>query len=126
MYDTGKIVPGLVILGILLTSPLWYSAASGKISYVPQPELPTAEKQCVEPAQWMRDNHMKLLDQWRTMVVRDGVDTYVASDGRQYTISLTNTCLKCHSKQKFCDQCHSYVDVTPTCWDCHNAPEGGQ
>ena len=45
-------------------------------------------------------------------------------DGKQYTMSLINTCMKCHtSKAKFCDRCHNYMAVTPDCWDCHIAPK---
>ena len=124
MYDAGKIILGLVIFVILLTSPIWYSAASGRISYVPEPKIVTEEKQCVEPAQYMRENHMHLLDEWRQTAVREGEHTYVASDGKEYEISLSDTCMKCHSnKEEFCDQCHDYTGVKPSCWDCHNAPE---
>ena len=124
MYNAGKIITGLVIFIILLTSPIWYSAASGRISYVPEPKIVTEEKQCVEPAQYMRENHMHLLDEWRQTAVREGEHTYVASDGKEYEISLSDTCMKCHSnKKEFCDQCHDYTGVQPSCWDCHNAPE---
>jgi hypothetical protein len=127
MYDAGKIIPGLVIFGVLLTSPIWYSAATGKINYVPEPQVAPGESQCVESADYMRDNHMHLLDEWRQMVVRDGEHTYVASDGQEYDISLTDTCMKCHpNKAEFCDQCHDYAGVTPNCWECHVAPEGSQ
>lgn len=125
MYDAGKIIPGLIIFVILLTSPIWYSVASGRINFVPEPQIVTEEKQCVEPTLYMRENHMHLLDEWRQMVVREGERTYIASDGKEYEISLTDTCMKCHSnKKEFCDQCHDYAGVTPNCWDCHNAPEG--
>ena len=127
MYDAGKIIPGLVIFAVLLTSPIWYSAASGKINYVPEPQIVTQEKQCVEDTQWMRDNHMQLLIEWRQLVVRDDVHTYTATDGKQYDISLTGTCMSCHpNKKEFCDQCHEYAGVSPNCWDCHNAPVEGQ
>jgi hypothetical protein len=125
MYDGGKIITGLVIFGVLLTTPIWYSIATGGISRVPEPEISTSENQCIESAQYMRDNHMDLLDQWRQMVVRDSEHIYVASDGQEYEISLTDTCMKCHpNKEEFCDQCHDYAGVQPNCWDCHNVPEG--
>jgi hypothetical protein len=125
MYDASKIIPGLVIFGVLITSPIWYSLAKGQINHVPEPEILPGETQCVESASYMADNHMHLLDKWRQMVVRDGEDTYVATDGKEYDISLTGTCLQCHSnKEEFCDRCHDYAAVTPNCWDCHNVPEG--
>jgi len=74
----------------------------------------------------MRKNHVDLLTRWRDWVVRDGDLEYVASDGKEYTMSLTQTCLECHSnKDKFCDRCHDYLRVSPRCWDCHNVPKGG-
>ncbi len=72
----------------------------------------------------MRANHMRLLNDWRDLVVREGERTYTAADGKVYEISLTGTCLKCHSnKETFCDRCHDYAGVTPSCWNCHIIPE---
>ena len=87
--------------------------------------LPTDEEQCVESAEWMKANHMDLLIDWREEVVRDGARTYTASDGKEYTKSLTDSCLDCHSpKAEFCDRCHDYVGTSPNCWNCHIDPEG--
>lgn len=100
-------------------------------AYVPEEKIITEEEQCIEPTQYMRDKHMDLLNDWKESVVRQGARTYVASDGQEYNMSLTGTCLVvCHSnKAEFCDECHSYVGtkyvrLTPDCWDCHNLPEG--
>ena len=124
MYDTGKIITGLIIFLCLITFPLWYDAIIGKTATKPEPKIVTKEKQCVEATPYMRDSHMKLLIQWRDKVVRQNMRLYKGIDGKTYTMSLTNTCLNCHSnKQQFCDQCHNYVGVTPTCWNCHIIPE---
>ncbi len=124
MYDTSKIIPGLIIFFCLVTFPIWVTAASGKIGYTPEPEIITAEEQCVEPTEWMKANHMYMLKNWRETVVRTGNRTWIASDGKEHTISLTGTCLSCHSnKVDFCDQCHDYVGGKPDCWTCHNEPE---
>ncbi|MFQ6122474.1 MAG: sulfate reduction electron transfer complex DsrMKJOP subunit DsrJ [Dehalococcoidales bacterium] len=124
MYDADKIMTGLIIFLGLITIPVWYIMASGKATYVPEPEIVTEEKQCIEATQYMRDKHMDLLDDWRKSVVREGIRTYVASDGREYNMSLSGTCMECHSnKAEFCDQCHDYAAVKPDCWDCHNPPE---
>ncbi|MFC1939331.1 sulfate reduction electron transfer complex DsrMKJOP subunit DsrJ [Chloroflexota bacterium] len=126
MYDANKIVPGIIIFFILLTSPIWFTAASGKTTYTPQPQIVTEEEECVQPTEWMRVNHMDLLIDWRETVVRTGNRTWTASDGQEYNMSLTNTCLSCHSnKADFCDQCHNYAGVSPECWNCHNLPEEG-
>jgi len=126
MYDANKIIPGLIIFFALVSFPIWVTAASGKIAYVPEPEIVTGEEQCVETAEFMRANHMDFLIDWRETVVREGHRTWVSEDGREYDMSLTNTCLDCHSnKSDFCDQCHDYVGAQPDCWTCHNEPEGG-
>jgi len=125
MYDAGKIIPGIVIFFCLISFPIWVSAASGNIDYTPELNLPADEEQCVESAEWMKANHMDLLIDWRETVVRDGFRTYTASDEKQYLISLTDTCIDCHSpKAEFCDRCHDYVAAKPNCWNCHVDPEG--
>jgi hypothetical protein len=127
LYDAGKIIAGIVIFLILITFPLWYG--KGKAVAPPDLELNTpaiqqlADKRCVEDTAFMRANHMKLLATWRDDVVRDGKRFYTASDGRTVEMSLTGSCLKCHSnKDRFCDRCHDYAGVKPTCWNCHIVP----
>ncbi len=146
MYDKGKIITGVVIGLLLLTFPMAYLAASGEGGYVPEPVLPPDEEQCVEPVEWMTDNHMRLLDEWRHTVVRGGDRIYGSSGGTEYYIGLTGLdeeemsvvrgspgmpdlksggCLQCHSnKDEFCDTCHSYVGAEPECWNCHVEEEG--
>jgi hypothetical protein len=123
MYDKGKIIGGLVIFLCLITFPAWYVAASGKADYVPKPVPPAGETKCVESTEYMKEYHMQLLQSWRDQSVRQGISKYTSSDGKTYEISLTGTCLKCHSnKTEFCDQCHAYSGVSPNCWECHNIP----
>jgi len=127
MYDARKIVPGLIIFFALIAFPLWLSAASGGINEPPELTLPANEDKCIEPVEFMRSDHMNLLIDWREEVVRRNERIYTASDGQQYTKSLTDTCLSCHSpKSEFCDRCHDYVGVQPTCWTCHVDPEAEQ
>jgi hypothetical protein len=128
MYDASKIVAGLAVFVVLATSPLWYNALSTASSEAPVLQQPTnGSTECVEATEYMRANHMDLLDQWRDTVVREDVRTYTSKAGKDYTMSLSETCLDCHSnKEQFCDACHTYSAVTPYCWDCHVIPEGGQ
>ncbi len=129
MYDTGKIVGGLAVFVVLATSPLWYNALSAAPPDRPKLQLPTnGSTECVEATEYMRANHMDLLDTWRDTVVREDVRSYTSGlSGKSYTMSLSDTCLECHSnKAQFCDACHTYSAVTPYCWDCHVIPEGGQ
>lgn len=125
MHDAGKILTGLAIFLAMLTSPIWYDAATGKASYVPEPKIVTEEKECVAPTAYMKAFHMDLLNEWRDRVVRAGERTYTAYDGKEYVMSLSNTCMDCHSnKEEFCDRCHEYSSVDPYCWNCHVEPEG--
>ncbi|MBI3600479.1 MAG: sulfate reduction electron transfer complex DsrMKJOP subunit DsrJ [Nitrospinae bacterium] len=123
MYDGNKIITGLIIFACLVTFPFLYNF--GKANAKPDPKLDTPviqqmkEKRCIETKEFMRANHMQLLDEWRE-AVRDGKRVYVNSKGENYKISLQNTCLKCHSNTKeFCDECHDYMSVKIYCWDCH-------
>ncbi len=123
MQHLGKILAGLVIFLLFITSPIWYNLAMGKADQVPQLERPAQEKNCVEDVAFMRSSHMNLLDDWRNSVVRDKNRVYVSSDGKKYEMSLSKTCTKCHANtEQFCDKCHNYLAVDPTCWQCHVQP----
>ncbi len=128
IYDGGKIIVGLIVFVGLFTFPFVYNI--GKANVMPEPKINTpainelTEKKCVESKQFMRAEHMQLLNQWRDWAVRKGERVYVNSEGKPYTISLQNTCMHCHSnKKEFCDQCHNYMAVNPYCWNCHIAPK---
>ncbi len=127
MYDSRKIIPALAIFVALITSPMWLShgrpaAPDLKIDTPAIRKL--AERRCVEPAEYMKANHMQLVDSWKDEVVRHGKREYTAGDGRVYEMSLSRTCLHCHSnKERFCDRCHEYQGVKPDCWSCHVVPK---
>jgi hypothetical protein len=74
----------------------------------------------------MTTEHMQLLDLWRHTVVRNAKREFVNPEGKTFDMSLSNTCLDCHSnKTEFCDRCHDYASVRPYCWDCHiDNPKG--
>ena len=78
------------------------------------------------PTEYMKAEHMQLLDVWRHNVVRNGERMFVNAEGKLFNMSLSNTCLDCHSnKEEFCDRCHDYASVRPYCWDCHiDNPKG--
>lgn len=122
MYDSSKVIPGIVIFLLLITIPIWYNVVTGKASYVPELEIDPAETQCVESTEYMRANHMDLLNTWRDEVVRGDSRFYTSSNGNVYEKSLTNTCMSCHTKRtEFCSKCHDYAAVKqPKCWTCHN------
>jgi len=123
MSDKGKIVTGLLVFVALVAFPFWFNM--GKAAPVPEPVLSAkakAAKVCVRDTAFMKTEHMQLLDVWRDTVVRSGQRIYVNAEGRNYNMSLSNTCLDCHdNKAEFCDRCHAYASVRPYCWDCHIA-----
>ena len=125
MDDKYKIYTGLIIFIIIATFPFWYNL--GKAAPVPEIKLSEkakAAKTCVRPIEYMKTQHMQLLDIWRDQVVREGKRLYVNNSGKAFKMSLTDTCLDCHSeKAEFCDKCHNYTSVTPYCWDCHIDPK---
>lgn len=125
MRDRAWILAGLVAFVAVVTTPFWAARLSAtNPSTGPNLVLPARQKQCIAPAAFMRSSHMKLLISWREDVVRHGNRRYIAQDGKIYDKSLTRTCLGCHSKQQFCDRCHTYSGVAePYCWNCHNEPQ---
>ena len=125
MSDKKLIIIGLVIFFIIVAFPLWYHFLfhGGKAAPAPELELTDkakAAKVCVRSTEYMTAEHMQLLDVWRESVVRKAERIYVSPDGKEYNMSLSNTCLDCHSnKAEFCDRCHNYASIRPYCWDCH-------
>ena len=99
LYNGPQIIVGLVIFLAIFTYPLW--SAMGIKAAVPDPQkVPkSVATQCVADTEYMRLSHMKLLNDWRDEVVRDGDRIYVSANGKAYNMSLTNTCLECHSSK---------------------------
>ncbi|OGR01618.1 MAG: hypothetical protein A2284_04070 [Deltaproteobacteria bacterium RIFOXYA12_FULL_61_11] len=127
MNDKGLIAGGVLVFLALITFPLWYNAFGGNTGATVRPELEKARAgtACVANTEYMTSHHMDLLDAWREQVVRQGQHRTLTEDGRTVLMSLTLTCLDCHEhKEQFCDRCHDYAGVTPTCWDCHVDPKG--
>jgi hypothetical protein len=130
MNDKKWIVLGLVIFMALFLSPFLYNVVTGaKAAAMPKVDLTEkakAAKQCVMATEYMRTEHMQLLDEWRLKVVRSGLRDFTNPEGKTFNMSLSNTCMDCHSnKADFCDRCHNYASVKPYCWDCHiENPQG--
>lgn len=125
MYHANKIIPGIIIFILVMTFPFWFNLG-GQAYSTPDLVLPEDEKYCVESVEYMRSEHMALLDQWRDHYVRDGYGDYKSTlTGEKFAVSLTKTCMDCHDdKEKFCDRCHDSASVDPYCWDCHIEPQG--
>ena len=115
-------------LGMLVAlSPL--ASAGGDGSGVPQPVIQKGKgDKCVEDTQFMRREHMEVLEHHRDETMREGIRT------KQH--SLKN-CIECHAtpdesgqrtvlgKDHFCQSCHNYAAVQIDCFQCHSSkPEG--
>jgi len=117
MYDRKFIITAALVVLVLFTSPFWLSTFGYKR---PELQLPPNEKECVESRDFMRAEHMQMLNEWRDQALRNEHRVYVAQNGKKWEISLQNTCLKCHNNtEKFCDACHISNSVYPYCWTCH-------
>ena len=125
MYDKGKVALGLCIFVVLITFPFWFNL--GKAAPVPEPKLSEkaiAAKECILPKPVMKYQHMQLLNEWRDTAVTEAKRLDVSLSGKEFNMSLSNTCLDCHTeKAEFCDTCHNYASVVPYCWDCHIDPK---
>ena len=123
MNEKILIFSGLVVFLLGASFPFWQSIDPDDF---PKVAMETKGEQCVAPAEYMRKNHMLLLNNWRDSVVRDGERFHIMPDGSRVEKSLTKTCLGCHvSKKQFCEECHTYASVKPYCWECHIVPVSG-
>lgn len=126
MRDTPFIYAALALFILLVGTPAWVSMARGTAAARPALAAPEKGTLCVAPSDYMRSSHMLLLDEWRQSAVRDGIRTYTTHTGAEVKISLSGTCLRCHgSRADFCDRCHSYAGVNPSCANCHVDPGTG-
>ena len=96
MYNAKYIIPGVLIAVAAFTSPFWLNLG-GKTYVYPEVALPTGEgkDKCIESKEWMRAEHMALLNTWRDEAIREGKREYVATDGGKRVISLQDTCMAC-------------------------------
>ncbi len=88
---------------------------------VQKPVIAQAQgEKCVEPTDFMRRNHMKVLMFRRDDTVHQGIRTPRHS---------LKGCVECHagaqsgtvagSKDDFCQSCHAYAAVSIDCFECH-------
>ncbi len=130
LYNGGKILIGLAVFVAFVGFPFYFNL--GKVNAKIEPKINTPaiqklapeDRHCVQSKDFMRAEHMQLLNDWRDSVVREGNRIYSGMNGKKYNMSLQNTCMNCHSnKKEFCDKCHNYMGVKPYCFNCHIAPK---
>lgn len=110
--------------GLMLFALLALTTGTRAHADAPKPIVEKAVKgeQCVEPTDYMRRNHMKLLTHQRRETVHEGIRT------KKYSLK---ECINCHAsketgsvtaaKDNFCVSCHSYAAVKIDCFDCHSS-----
>lgn len=126
MQKKTNIVVGILVFLLVMSAPIWMNfgkdtAASNVEVSLDTPTINALdEKKCIYDTEYMRENHMEILHQWKVQVVRDDNRVMVTPDGREFEMSLQNTCLDCHSNyDEFCEKCHDANGVDPNCWTCH-------
>ncbi len=78
LYDGGKIFIGILVFVAFAAFPFYFNI--GKVNAKPEPKVDTpaiqeweklnGKKECVESKEFMRAEHMQLLNDWRDSVVR--------------------------------------------------------
>ncbi len=126
MYNSKYVITAIILFVVVITAPFWINFGSDKYEY-PKVSLPQGPgmEECIEDVQFMRSEHMALLNEWRDEALREGNRVYVSSTGKKWEISLQNTCMECHANyDDFCKKCHDTNSVDPYCWSCHIQPQG--
>lgn len=126
MYNAKLIIPGIIIFVLVFSSPFWLGWIGQDYTKTGVTLSPIAKQQqtCIEDTEFMRAQHMRLLDEWRDQALRQENRVYVSAlNGKKYLISLQNTCVACHTNYtEFCEKCHIANSVYPYCWTCHIIP----
>ena len=112
---------GLVVMASAAESERIATAAAGR---VPVPTIPMADADsCVEDTDFMRRNHMDLLNHQRDATMHEGIRS------KQHSLK---ECISCHvvmgqdaapvtvsNPEHFCRSCHDYAAVKVDCFQCH-------
>jgi len=109
-------------LGLMVALLPFAQASAGD---VPKPVIQKGEgDKCVEDTDYMRRNHMKVLNHHRDKTVHEGIRT------KQHSLK---GCIDCHAtpnaagqktvlgKDHFCQSCHVYAAVSIDCFQCHSS-----
>ena len=81
MYNAKAVILGILVFAVLFSTPFWANFGGTKDYKRPAIVLPQNEKECVEPVEFMRAEHMYLLNEWRDQALRYENRTYVSSTG---------------------------------------------
>ena len=98
----------------------------------PRPDIPEAiqGKQCVEETEFMRKNHMDLLQHQRDETMYKGIRTKKHSLKECFTCHVVkdanNTPVTVSNPKHFCRECHDYAAVNVDCFQCHASVPAGR
>jgi hypothetical protein len=108
------LLPALIIIFPFGYSLVAYMLPQGTEPSQPFIDLPDEKyENCVRDTEYMRFHHWELLRQIREEFVRYG---------KRGDLGLFK-CKECHtSRERFCNQCHNAVSLTPDCYGCHYYP----
>ena len=70
MYNAKAVILGILVFAVLFSTPFWANFGGTKDYKRPAIVLPQNEKECVEPVEFMRAEHMYLLNEWRDQALR--------------------------------------------------------
>ena len=112
----------IVLTGFMMLFPLAGNAAT------PFPQIHEPEgKECVQPEDEMRRNHMNYIMHQRDKTMHEGIRS--ETEGESYSLAK---CIDCHvepnekgeiasadTKEHFCNACHEYASVQIDCFQCH-------
>lgn len=115
----------------LLALPLSVALVGNTASAdVPRPSVPEAVKgeQCVEDTDFMRKNHMDLLQHQRDETMHKGIRTKKHSLKECFTCHIVkdadNKPVTVKNPKHFCRECHDYAAVKVDCFQCHTSVPG--
>jgi len=112
-----------VLMAALTLEPVVSQAQEATGSFLPVVPKATGGESCVREPEFMRKNHISLLQHKRDLTVYDG--------DRTEDLSLKG-CIACHAvsgtdgtpvtvadPNHFCRACHDYAAVSVDCFQCH-------
>lgn len=115
-FDDKRVVLAVGVIAAFVAIPFLYSVISYVTAGSAEPflERPDAKyENCVRDTEYMRFHHWELLAEIREEFVRHGIRGDITLSG----------CRKCHpNRERFCNECHDAVNLTPDCFGCHYYP----
>jgi len=115
-FDDKRVVIAVSVIVAFVAIPFLFSLIGFVAARNARPFLEYPDEKyenCVRETEYMRFHHWELLAQIREDFVRHG---------KRGDITLSG-CRECHpNRERFCNECHNAVNLTPDCFGCHYYP----